>query len=304
MNWKRLLASPPPNTGWVLDEEMAAAVRRERKGQVRCGVSPMPEGVVKVGPVGLNSVDRPVLVDVLRRVQETISGARRAAVVVPTAWVRAHILEVEQVPRRATELNELVQWRLKKLLPVRPSDLRIAAVPQPGGEGMQPVLVMVGLERALADLEAAFAEVGVEPGVVVPRLFALSADQREGHQLTIQQETGFLSMLLTTAGDLRLLRTKPLVMDTPDPWPALWREQKLVAAYARESLSVEGPIAVRVVAENEELAVALTEFWADQNETEVTAAELAFGPGEHGLGDRLGVNRLAPLAAILRGGVG
>ena len=73
-------------------------------------------------------MDRKGLQEVLARLQERVAGCRRAAVIVPTAWVRTHLMDFDELPRRSLELDDVVRWRLKKLLPVLPSELRVSVV--------------------------------------------------------------------------------------------------------------------------------------------------------------------------------
>jgi hypothetical protein len=209
MNWQRLVTSPQPTTGWLLDGTVVAAVRRDREGTLHCAVEGMPSGAWEVGPVGLQSVDRERLMPALNAVQGRVEGARRAVVVVPTGWVRAHLLDFDEIPRRQAEVDQVVLWRLKKLLPVLPSELRVSTIPQRTGEGQPRLLCMVGVERAISELEESFAAVGVEPGLITPRLFALAQGAGDGARLLVQQEAGFLSLLLLVDGVPRLQRAPP-----------------------------------------------------------------------------------------------
>ena len=108
----------------------------------------MPQGVCDVGPVGIQTVNRDRLSTALGAVQGRIDGARRAAAVVPTGWIRTHLFQFSDLPRRQSELDQVVRWRLKKLLPVLPSELRVSAIPQRAVDGQKPLLCMVGVERA------------------------------------------------------------------------------------------------------------------------------------------------------------
>ncbi len=123
-----LLTSPPPATGWTLDTAMAAVVRRQEKTGLRCAAVEMPGDAFEVGPVGLQTVDEDKLRPVLARLQDEVEGSKRAAVVIPTGWLRTHMLEFDNLPRRQADVKDMVMWRLKKMLPVPPSSLRLAMV--------------------------------------------------------------------------------------------------------------------------------------------------------------------------------
>lgn len=264
MKLQRLLESRPTTTAWLLEPGAAVAVRRDRtRGLVSSRVA-LPPGLVEVGSVGLQGIDHQRLAELVRPLHERVQGVRRAAVVVPTAWVRIHLLDFDHLPRRGSELTEVVRWRLKKLLPVAPTELRIALVPIHTG-GSHQVLCVACLERPLADLEAAFAGVNVEPGLVTPRLFALARRARSswGPQLVVQHEEGFLSLLLTVEGRPRLLRTKPLP-PTEEAWALTLRELHLALSYIRDTLGIESELEVTTSAESDAVEESLQQWWSDQ----------------------------------------
>jgi hypothetical protein len=121
------------------------------------------------------------------------------------------------------------------------------------------------LERPLAELEAAFAEVDVEPGLVAPRLFALARRTRSGAgpRLVVQHEEGFLSLLLTIDGRPRLLRTKPLP-PTDEAWALTLRELHVALSYIRNTLAIDGDLDVTTSAESDPVEASLGQWWSDQ----------------------------------------
>jgi hypothetical protein len=130
-----------------------------------------------------------------------------------------------------------VQWRLK--LPVPPTELRMSLVSLASSDGVRSMLAVVGLERALAELEAAFREIGVELGMITGQIFALAVSPAPGACLLVQQEQGFLSMLLTEDGVPRLIRTKHLA-SSGSLAEAVRRELSLTLGYIRETLGLPG----------------------------------------------------------------
>ncbi len=300
---QRFLSSPPPSTGWLLDSTVAATVRRESKDLVRCAAAAMPDGIIEVGPIGLQTIDKAQLRSVLDELQQRTNGGRRVAVVVPTAWLRAHLMSFDHLPRKRAEVDDVVRWRLKKLLPVAPALLRLATVALPPLGGQKRLLCMVGLEKALADLEAVFGELGIRPGAVTPRLFALArgADPRVPHRIVVQQEPGFLSLLLLTNGAPIVLRSKQLPEEA-GPWQAVAREQHLTLLYVRGELAVQGPIQVLISAQAPELDHGLQAWWADQEQVSLELAAGQLQVNEPGVAEQLGIPRLAPVYAMLGGG--
>jgi len=298
MSWKRLLRTPPPDTGWALDSSLAAVVHRHRKRGPLCAEESLPEGAVEVGPVGLQAVHGEQLTPVLASLHGRVEGARRASVVVPMRWVRAHILEIDKPPRKRSELEEVVRWRLKKLLPVRPEELRLDLVSCGRAEGTLNLLCLTGLERAFAALEEAFAEIGVQPALVTPAPFALAAafngDPRPG--LVVVLEPEMLAVLLVVRGTTTLLRTKPLPA-TDNLWKIVSRELRLTMTFVRERLGIEEEIGTRVVTRGSLPAEPL-EAWRQE---EPAVAPVAVGPDQQCPGQLTDRGLIAPLMALLEG---
>lgn len=300
MNWQQYLTSPPPTTSWTLDGAVIAGLRRDAKGAVLWAAEATPDGAFEVGPVGLQAVDRRKLVTVLGSIHGRLEGARRVALVVPSAWTRSYRLEFQELPRRQRELEQVVQWRLKKLLPVPPTDLRLSIVVLPGADGSRPLLVMAAMERALSELEAAFADVGIETGMITGRNFALAAFDVPGPRLLVQQEPGFLSLLLTQASALQLIRTKPLASSGRTD-EIIQRELNLTLAYIRGTIGIKGEIGLEVSAESDELQRTIEGWRTKQPGVNRLAPAQAPSFAERGADDRLGSARIQPTWSLMTG---
>jgi hypothetical protein len=196
----------------------------------------------------------------------------------------------------------VVRWRLKKLLPIPPAELRLAVIRLPESEGQRRLLVMTGIERAMAAIEACYSAIGIEVGLITTRLFAL-VPRPTGDTLptlVIQHEESFLSLLLLVDGVPRLLRTKPLPLSDGDGKTVL-REATLTLGFIRESVGVDGEIEVRLNSERPEMDAMMRGWLADQAGL-VPAAEMIGPPcGPTTVVSRLGAARLAPALAVVSG---
>lgn len=301
MNLADLFTSPPPATGWSLDGSMAAVVRRQPKAELRCAAVEIPGGTFEIGPVGLQAVDEDKLRPVLSRLQSEVDGSHRASVVVPTAWLRTHLFEFEKLPRRQSDLHEMVTWRLKKLLPVAPSSLRLATIAQPATEDGRRLLVLVGVERALASLEAVFESLEVSPGLITPRIFALS-DGRGGPSplLRIQQEGGFLSLLLLVDDSPHMVRTKPLANND---WTTVERELNLTLGYIETSLGFDEGLTVGASVEDPDLGRLMGDWVASKPTlSPLPEAPPALAFDGTSIRSRVGDFRLDPVVTVVFGG--
>jgi hypothetical protein len=302
MNWERLITSPPPNTGWTLGVTDAIVVHRTAGGELHCAAEEHSDGGFEVGPVGLQAMDSEVVVPAFARLKGAAEGAQTAAVIVPTGWLRSFLIEIDRVSRKESELHDVVRWRLKKLLPVAPTDLRLSVVPLPETGGKKPLLVMAGVERAMAAIEETFSSIGIEVGLITTRLFAIVPRNAGADRpiLVIQHEEAFLSLLLLSEGVPRVLRTKPLAADG-DSRGTVLRETGLTLGFIRDNLGVEGPIEVKLSCEDPDMDAQLREWLAAQ-EGLAPAPDGVLPPcGPTTVASRVGPARIAPAAAVVMG---
>jgi len=302
MNWERLITSPPPNTGWTLGATDAIVVHRTAGGELHCAAEELTDGGFEVGPVGLQAMDSEVVVPAFARLKGAAEGAQTAAVIVPTGWLRSFLIEIDRVSRKESELHDVVRWRLKKLLPVAPTDLRLSVVPLPETGGKKPLLVMAGVERAMAAIEETFSSIGIEVGLITTRLFAIVPRNAGVDRpiLVIQHEEAFLSLLLLSEGVPRVLRTKPLAADG-DSRGTVLRETGLTLGFIRDNLGVEGPIEVKLSCEDPDMDAQLREWLAAQ-EGLAPASDGVLPPcGPTTVASRVGPARIAPAAAVVMG---
>jgi len=302
MNLERLLTSPPPSTGWTLDPREAVVVHRTAKGEFHCAAEELPDGSFEIGPVGLQAMDRQAVASVFARLKGAAEGAKTAAVIVPTGWLRSYLIEIDRVPRKEAELQDVVRWRLRKLLPVAPTDLRLSVVPLPESAGKRPVLVMAGIERAMAAIETTFLSIGIEVGLITTRLFAIVPKGAGAGRptLVIQHEKFFLSLLLLSEAVPQVLRTKPLAAGG-DSRGAVLRETGLTLGFIRDTLGVEGQIEVKLSCDNPDVDVALREWLAAQEGLAPAPDGGAPPCGPTTVASRIGAARIAPTIAVVTG---
>ncbi|NOZ94263.1 MAG: hypothetical protein GXP47_05925 [Acidobacteria bacterium] len=243
IDWRDLLTTPYPRTGWGLRIGEAVVLDEDRKEGVRCARAAVPAGTFEIGPVGLSSVETKALVPVLRSLQEEIGGCRRPSVVVPSSWVRLHLLDFDEVPKRSAELEEVVRWRLKKLLPIRPAELRIDAQPEKAPGGGWKVLSVSGVERAWEELEAAFLAAGMQPALMTPAIFALGEVESSAgaDAMLLQTEPGMLVVVVRAGGTVGLVHTR-LLPPADDAWTVVSRELRTIRLFLAERLGVEDSV--------------------------------------------------------------
>lgn len=105
-------------------------------------------------------------------------AVEEASLVLPDAWMRLSVLEVGDLPPSPDKREDVLRWKLKRVVPVSVEELRLAAteLSGPAGrdeEGGRQVLVAFALESLLAQTEAAFAAEGVRLGWISNRSLSL-----------------------------------------------------------------------------------------------------------------------------------
>ena len=115
--------------------------------------------------------------ELLKRFLGELPGAvREASLVVPEAWLRVSFTEVTELPNEAEARDEVLRWKLKRLVPFRVDDLRIGAVevaPLPGQQEPRRLLLGFALAQLLAQLEEAFQAAGIRLGQITSASLAL-----------------------------------------------------------------------------------------------------------------------------------
>jgi hypothetical protein len=148
-------------------------------------------------------------------VKDIPGGVREASLVVPDAWLRVTYAECGDLPRGGAALDEVLRWKLRRLVPFRVDELRIGAAfvsALPGQEEPRRLLMGFAIEQLLAQLEDAFLAHGVRLGQIsnasLSVLDALALrDERSFTALMVVEEDGY-TLILARRGEPVLHRYK------------------------------------------------------------------------------------------------
>jgi hypothetical protein len=224
---------------------------------------PLAEGSWTVAAPGLAPADADAFAErVAALLERTSASVHQASLVLPDEWLRAVFVEHGELPRQAAERDEVLRFKLRRLVPFRPEDLRLTllpAVPLSGQQEPRRALVGFANEQSLARFEEAFARHGVELGQIVSAGLAMSAAllarRADGDLLLLAAGGGSFTLAGWSGGEPILYRQKAV----PDEWDeatrreALVRELRLTRAFVEERLpEVRLPDPVLVVPAAEE----------------------------------------------------
>lgn len=129
---------------------------------------PLPAGALQPGLTATNLADPAALTAVLRHSLEAVGGVGRdAALLLPDAAFRVALLDFDEIPRHAQELEALVRFRLRKTLPFDADTAALAAEVLRSGPRRAVVAVLADRAR-LDEYEDAFAAAGGRAAILMP----------------------------------------------------------------------------------------------------------------------------------------
>jgi len=107
-----------------------------------------------------------VLAEVVRRLKLETGRWDKVSVLLPDAWFRMNIIELQALPEKPSEAEEVIRWSLRRTMPIDPAELRLSyevlsRVPP-------RILAVSALELTLAAIERVFAAAGVEVILIEP----------------------------------------------------------------------------------------------------------------------------------------
>ncbi|MCP4656261.1 MAG: hypothetical protein GY856_12685 [bacterium] len=173
---------------------------------------PLPPEAIGGGVLGGALAEPRVFWEFLQAFVEGLPPIREASLVLPDTWLRLTFTETSELPRKTRARDEVLRWKLKRLVPFRVEDLRISAIEvRPFPEQEEPHRLLLGFagETQVSQLEEAFSGVGIEIGQITNTTLALLA----GLKHTVAEDD--LAALVTVQHDAFTLsywyRGEPLI---------------------------------------------------------------------------------------------
>ena len=219
---KRLLPSAPrllrpahPAVAVEITERAVSAARGSSAGLSAWFSARLPEGAVRSAAVQQNLIDREPVLELLRAARRRLApqGAP-VALVLPDCVAKIAVLQVDALPRRREEVDDLVAWRLKKTLPYRADEARLSWESfAPDDDGKRLLLAAALRRRTLEEYEGLLAEAGFETGAVSTATLALAErlpEPEERDSLLLNVGRSWFSMLVTDGRRPLFFRSKAI----------------------------------------------------------------------------------------------
>ncbi len=267
-------------------------------------VEELPSEVFTSGPLGGALRDQTVFGQALEAlVAQPAEEIREASLVVPDAWLRITFSDFDELPRSAKGRDDVLRWKLRRLVPFRVEELRIGEVelpPLPGKKDSRRMLLGFGVEQVLNQLEEVFGSQGIRVGSLsneslslLPAVQAALRDVELG-LFALVSETGY-SLLAVLRGAPVLHRFKSLQsFEDPESSERLvGRDLKMTRAFLAEELSDREVGRVLLVAPDSS-----TPSWSQVLERAFDLPAHPLAPqnlGLSGLSDQYQLREIAPL---------
>ncbi len=176
-----------------------------------------------------------VFADVLRRMKLETGRWDKVSLLLPDAWFRINIIELQSLPERPAEAAEVIRWSLRRTMPVDPSALRLSY--EVLSRTPPRILVVSAVEATLASIERLFEAAGIEIVLIEPvglniwnAVTAREAVTTRDRIFFYIREHDFTTVLFRGAQPL-FIRSRNL-----DGERTLQQEIKISATYLRDTL--------------------------------------------------------------------
>jgi len=227
----RWWSSSPPSAAVAIDAGRVVGVSmgRSADGPVvsRQAAEPVAAGVVTPALAQHNVSDPDALAGAVGRVLDQIGRPRRVGLVVADSAAKVSLVRFEKLPSRASDLEQLVRWQVRKAVPFPIEAAQLSWSPgTQTGQGRE-LVVTVMRRDVVEEYEAACLRHGAHAGVVDIATFnlvnlVLAADARERGQAPAQGDWLLVSLVhdysalaIVRGTDLIFYRYRPAGAEEP-----------------------------------------------------------------------------------------
>ncbi len=180
MKLPAVLRTPPPHVAVEIGPSRVAAVAVAGTGPAGVtlagwAVEPLPPGAVVPSLTASNVVSPADVEAALRRAWDRLGQhPRRVALVVPDAAAKVSIVRFKDVPSKASDLDELIKFQIRKATPFRIEDSQVSFTAGDRTADGQDFVVVQARRDLIMEYEQACAGTGAVAGVVDLATFGLA----------------------------------------------------------------------------------------------------------------------------------
>ena len=217
---------------------LAAALSTPDQRLAYAPFQPLAAGAIVPG-IGEPNVRAPeAVVAAVRTALGQVSPRNRAVtLVLPDTVVRVFVLDFDSLPSRAAEVNAVLRFRLRKIVPFEVEHAALTYQTLKANREGCKVLVAVMPGSVLTEYEAVVREAGYEPGAVLSStLAALEAFDSTEPMLIANMSPLALTTAIAHGHDLLLYRTIDLPTEPGRRLDEVQRGIAVAAAYFEDKL--------------------------------------------------------------------
>ena len=180
MKLPAILCTPPPRVAVEIGPSRIAAVAVAGAGPAGVtlagwAVEPLPPGAVVPSLTSSNVLNPAELESALRRVWDRLGQhPKRVALVIPDAAAKVSIVRFKDVPSKASDLDELIKFQIRKAAPFRIEDSQVSFTAGDRTADGQDFVVVQARRDLVLEYERACADSGAIAGIVDLATFGLA----------------------------------------------------------------------------------------------------------------------------------
>lgn len=204
-----------PHAALLLDSDEVAAVELRRKGATfalaaaaRTALAP---GQLTPSFEGVNIPDPDQIAALLDQTAEAAGLGKREkwSALLPEAAVRSVVVTIDSTPASRTELRQMLNWKVERLVGVPAAELRMSKQFIEGGRTPR-FLVVAARADVMEEYESLFAALDWRVGLLVPRFVGETAwldwEPSRGDNLVIGARADTCQAAIVRDGELMLVR--------------------------------------------------------------------------------------------------
>jgi Tfp pilus assembly PilM family ATPase len=215
-------ASAPGTAVEIASGRVSAAALDWRGGQAVVSahaVEPLPPAALVPSLTAANVHDRPAIVTALNRALERLGRPRRVGLVIPDVVGKVSLVRFENIPARASDLDQLVRWQVRKAAPFPIEEAQVSYVRGFRAEDGQELIVSLARRAIVEEYEGLCAEAGAHAGVVDLATFNVinavlaGTGAPVGDWLLVNVAADYASIAIVRGADLIFFRNRAAETD-------------------------------------------------------------------------------------------
>jgi hypothetical protein len=204
---KYFLAPRVPTTaaGFIDDYFTVVDLRkgRQRFALSSSAVTQLPPGILAPSFDEPNILEAGELADIIKQTAEAAGLMRKKqwSIALPDAAARSFVVTLESKPGSRSELQEVLSWKIERLVAAPSSELRLSKQHISPLGGQERYVISVARNEIVAQYEDVFGSLGWSTGVLLPRHVGeaqwLALDQSPGDKMLVSaNRNGFTSLVM------------------------------------------------------------------------------------------------------------